>query len=58
MAALMLAPRAHNAAASQGYGPGGTRCPCCAPAPKDRIKERRQVRRAEARAWKREAAQD
>ena len=54
---MLLSTKAHNAAArGLAYGPGGPRCPCCGPAPKARKAERRRVRRAEVRAWKKDWA--
>ena len=38
-----MSKRAH--APLSGNGPGGYRCPCCGPAPKDRPKHRRSERR-------------
>ena len=51
---MLMTVRAHNAAGSVAYGPGGPRCSCCGPSPKDRVRERRQVKRAERRLWERE----
>lgn len=31
------------------YGPGGRKCPCCGPSPKDRVRFDRTVRRVERR---------
>jgi len=40
-------------------GPGGMKCPCCAPAPgKDRAAAKRHWKRSERQAWKAEAAID
>ena len=38
----------------EGVGPGGYRCPCCAPAPKRRKSARRAERRRAKQAEKRE----
>jgi hypothetical protein len=52
---MLLSTRTHNRA-NGGIGPGGNRCPCCAPAPKARKAARRRVRRVEANAWRRDQA--
>ena len=51
---MLLSTRAHNAVGGNAYGPGGPRCHCCGPALKARKAERRRIRRAEARTWRRE----
>jgi hypothetical protein len=51
---MYLRTRDHNRVGGSQYGPGGPRCTCCGPAPKDRDAERRRVRRAEKRAWRKE----
>jgi hypothetical protein len=50
---MLLSPRA-VAATGHGYGPGGSRCPCCAPAPKARKANRRSTRRRENQTWQAE----
>lgn len=37
------------------YGPGGRKCPCCGPAPRERKRADRRVRRIEKRIARQEA---
>ena len=55
-AVMLLSTRSHNRAGGNNYGPGGPRCPCCAPAPKGRRAERRRTKRTERNSWKKEWA--
>lgn len=40
------------------YSPGGRNCPCCGPAPKERKREDRRVRRREKHFAMREVQQE
>lgn len=52
----MLMTQRARANGKHAIGPGGSRCACCAEAPKNNRRVRRAVKRAERQDWKREVA--